>query len=317
MADYLAKDFIETRDGLRFAVVQQGLEHGKVLCFLRYLYQHSRWQKVNTAQANAWLQQHQPQYLHYSNNLEARLHAVAVTQISQHYQPRRRLQQLISQINQQDSVVSDVVALCQLLQSAGLDLNQIGITGSLLLGCHNDTSDIDLVFYQRAAFHQARQWIAQGLAAGQLQALSEADWQAAYARREGSLSLAEYVWHEQRKYNKALINQRKVDISFVNRAIETTGVYHKQGAITLIAQVRDDTQGFDYPAIFQLHHPQIQTVLCFTATYTGQAQTGEWVEIAGQWEVADNGEQRLVVGSSREAQGEYIKVVSGHDSAAD
>jgi uncharacterized protein len=314
MTDYLAKDFIETPDGLRFAVVQSGLEQGNVLCFLRYRNAQTDWQKLNTAQANQWLAHHHPQYLHYSETLDARLHAVAVANIRQHYQPRRRLQQLLSEYNQQDSVIADLLALCHHLQTAGVDLTQIGVTGSLLIDCHNEQSDLDLVFYQRAVFQQAQRVMAQLLAEKTLQPLSEADWREAYARRDCSLPFADYVWHEQRKYNKALINKRKFDISLVTVNAVEAGGYQKKGAKILRAQVRDDTQAFDYPAIFHLNHLHIQTVLCFTTTYTGQAQTGEWVEIAGQLEVAENGEQRLVVGSSREAHGEYIKVVANEST---
>jgi hypothetical protein len=36
---------------------------------------------------------------------------------------------------------------------------------------------------------------------------------------------------------------------------------------------------------------------------------GETIEIAGMLEEDEHGNQRIVVGSSREAQGEYIKVI--------
>jgi predicted nucleotidyltransferase len=34
---FFAKDFIETAEGLIFAVVERGVEDGKALCFLRYV----------------------------------------------------------------------------------------------------------------------------------------------------------------------------------------------------------------------------------------------------------------------------------------
>jgi predicted nucleotidyltransferase len=37
--------------------------------------------------------------------------------------------------------------------------------------------------------------------------------------------------------------------------------------------------------------------------------TGETVEVAGQLEVDDQGMQRIVVGSNREALGEFIRVL--------
>jgi len=49
--------------------------------------------------------------------------------------------------------------------------------------------------------------------------------------------------------------------------------------------------------------------VCYTATYTGQAEQGERIEVAGQLEVSNTGLVRILVGSSREAEGEYIKVL--------
>jgi predicted nucleotidyltransferase len=79
--------------------------------------------------------------------------------------------------------------------------------------------------------------------------------------------------------------------------------------MTLQAQVIDDEAAFDYPAEFKLNHPQISAVVSFTATYTGQAVNGEIVEASGLVEQNHEGFKRLVVGSSREADGEYIRVI--------
>ena len=73
---FLAKDFIETVEGLIFAVVENGEEQGKVLCFLRYIYQNEKWEKVNTEQANLFLKTYYPRFLYYSTLKQAHLHAV-------------------------------------------------------------------------------------------------------------------------------------------------------------------------------------------------------------------------------------------------
>ena len=88
---FFAKDFIETAEGLIFAVVEQGLEDGKVLCFLRYVLMSSGWNKVATEQANNLLQQQYPDYLHYSPILDAHLHAVDVDRIVKHHQALRHV----------------------------------------------------------------------------------------------------------------------------------------------------------------------------------------------------------------------------------
>jgi predicted nucleotidyltransferase len=307
---FYAKDFVETAEGLCFAVVQNGIEQGRVLCFLRYVYKNNRWQKIATTPANQLLQEQYPHYLHYSKMLDAALHGVAVEKVVKHYQPKQRLQQLLNQTGL-DRVTADLLALCQLFQQAGIDLNHVGVTGSLLIGVQNPNSDIDLVFYHRRTFQQVRQVTASLIKESKLQSLTLLDWQEVFARRDCDLEFCDYVWHEQRKFNKGMINQRKFDLSLVEESSQTASeVYSKLGAVTLKVQISDDYYSFDYPARFSINHPEIKTILCFTATYNGQAQSGEWVEVAGQLEVSAAGKKRIIVGSSREARGEYIKVLS-------
>jgi predicted nucleotidyltransferase len=311
VADVFAKDFIETEEGLIFAVVAQGTEQNKVLCFLRYVYETPCWIKYQTAEANIFLEQNYPAYLHYSAELDAHLHAVSTDRIVRHYQPRHRLQQIM-QAKQHDCVEQDVFRLCEWYQQHGLDLSQAGITGSILIGAQQHSSDIDLVCYERNLFHACRAVTRELIDQGQLQALNDKDWQQAYARRSCALSFAEYVRHEQRKYNKAMINGRKFDLSFIDPSVNPQpGNYQKCGSITLQCRIIDDARAFDYPAEYKIDHAHISSIVSFTATYTGQAINGETVEALGMLEQTAQGNKRLVVGSSREAPGEYIKVIHG------
>ena len=306
---FFAKDFIETAEGLIFAVVGQGLEDGKALCFLRYVRESSGWRKYQTVEANAFLEQNHPDYLHYSMVLDAHLHAVATERIVKHHQPKHRLQQII-QSDRHDAIERDLFRLCELFEQHGLDLAQTGITGSILVGVQNQGSDIDLVCYGRDVFHQCRAITGKLIESGALQELNDLDWRQSYDRRSCELSYEEYVWHERRKTNKAVINGRKFDLNFIDHSASSEAVsYQKYGAITLQCRVVDDTYGFDYPARFKIDHEQIETVVSFTATYTGQAVSGEMVEVSGMLEQTEQGVKRIVVGASREAHGEYIKVI--------
>jgi len=317
---FFAKDFIETAEGLIFAVVAQGLEDGKVLCFLRYVYESSGWKKVDTEQANHLLQQHYPDYLHYSPILAAHLHAVAVDRIIKHHQPKHRLQQIMQTAPGvyaaslpgagAAAVERDLFRLCELFGQHGLDLTQAGVTGSILIGVQNQASDIDLVCYGREVFHQCRAITQELIESGRLQALNDQDWQQSYQRRSCDLSFENYVWHERRKCNKAVINGRKFDLSFIDDCTNPQVInYQKCGAITLQCRVIDDFHAFDYPAEFKIDDRQIGSIVSFTATYTGQAVSGEMVEVSGVLEQSEQGVKRIVVGSSREAHGEYIKVI--------
>ena len=306
---FLPKDFIQTAQGLLFAVVASGIEENKVRCFLRYVrHQDGQWRKIATNDANALLTAHYPFYCFHSPLLDAFLHGVALDAITHHYQPTERLTQLLHQ-KSHDAIEKDCVDLCRLFERQGIDLSKVGVTGSLLISQQNANSDIDLVCYDLAVFTQCRAGLRELIAQNALTDLSETDWLAAYQRRDCDLDFQSYVWHERRKYNKALINGRKFDLSLVELQPVSLTSYRKCGAITLSVQVIDDTRAFCYPAEFQLAHPRIQRVVCFTATYTGQAMVGETIEIAGMLEEDEHGNQRIVVGSSREAQGEYIKVI--------
>ena len=309
---FKAKDFIETPEGLIFAVVEEAIEQGRVLCFLRYVRQNSGCEKYSTQQANFLLKSTFSEYLYYSPVKDVHLHAVPVEKIHVHHQPRRRLQQLMM-LQSYDSVDQDCVQLCKLYQQHGLDLGCLGVTGSLLIGAQNSGSDIDLVIYGRESFQQARRLTRQFIAANLLQPLAQSDWLSSYQRRACALTLDEYIWHEQRKYNKALIKNRKFDLALLDeKSAPATVRYEKQGKVILQALVTDASWAYDYPALFSIDYPQIASCVSYTATYTGQAKTGERVEISGFLERSLSGDQRVVVGSSREAEDQYIKVVAGH-----
>jgi len=303
------KDFIETQEGLMFAVVASGLEKGRVLCFLRYADTGTGWVKLSTEQANQFLAASHPDYFYYSGQLDAHLHAVPVENITKHHQAKARLQNILSK-SPGHAVEADLFHLSGLLREKGLDFSEMGITGSILVGLQNDRSDIDLVCFNRRVFHHCRLIIQDYIRLDRLQPLGESDWQESYQRRSCALSFNEYVWHEQRKFNKALVNGRKFDLSLVEPGTKRQEIdkYQKLESIVLQCQILDDTDAFAYPAEWVLDHPQIQSVVSFTATYTGQALTRERVEVSGTLEKSSQG-LRIVVGSTREAPGEYIKVI--------
>ncbi len=311
---FLPKNFIETAEGLLFAVVAEGLEAGKVRCFLRYVRnENGQWHKIQTAEANDLLAKNYPHYHFYSTEFDAKMHAVSVEKITRHHNPYKRLQELFTPRKRRDSVEKDCVALCKLFEKQYVEIDELGVTGSILVGLQKESSDIDLICDNITAFHQCQLAVLQLIAKGKLEPLTSQDWRESYDRRDCDLSFDEYVWHEVRKGHKALINGRKFDLSLVE--IDKWGrekpvvIYQKLEKITIQAEVIDDTRAFFYPAEFKLAHSTIKTVVCFTATYIGQAIAGETVEISGQIEQDLKGNQRLVVGSTREARGEYIKVV--------
>jgi len=303
---YLPRDFIETEEGLVFAVVDGVTEDGKVLSFLRY----GAAGKVSTDAANALLRQHHPHYLHHSHRLDAKLHAVPIVKVHRHHRPRARVREILA-AGAKDAIEAKLLKLLDLLAEGGVPLDAVGVTGSLLIGRQTAASDLDLVVYGRENFFRARQWVKALADQGRLGDLDEADWQEAYARRGCELGYAEFLRHEHRKGNKGMIEGTKFDLALIVEETEPEppARWRKTGTAVVRGLVLDDSRVYDQPARYRIEHPEIGEVLSFTHTYVGQAFTGETLEAAGVVESSDDGRKRLVVGSTREALGEYIRVI--------
>ncbi len=308
------KDFLETEEGLFFAVVADDIEEGRSLAFLRYKSYispegvHIR-KKLATEQAISLLEHHYPEYLYHSIVFDADLHGVPINRIEKHHQAKVKLQTLLS--NQSTTLQNKLVCLITLLSENGIPLNTLGVTGSILIGAEGKDSDIDLIIYDRVIFHKARKLIEKLIDKNKLSALDEYFWKDSFDRRACSLCFEDYVWHEKRKFNKAIFAGVKFDISLVlTKAVDDDNTYIKKGLMKLTAEVINDQYSFDSPSIYFIDNSEFQKVICFTPTYTGQAITGELIEVSGfVEESADGVNRRLIVGSTREAVGEYIKVV--------
>ncbi|MEW8049643.1 MAG: nucleotidyltransferase domain-containing protein [Candidatus Thiodiazotropha sp.] len=310
MSSYQPKDFIETAEGLVFAVVTADLDEERVLATLRYRRIPGGYQKLSTRDGEELLKNHYPQYIHYSKARDVTLHGVYSDLVCVHHQPRQRLEKIL-QHTPHDEIEEKLHRLMALFQLHGVNPKEMGVTGSLLIGAQKKSSDIDLLFYLYEEFTKAREIIKLLLHRRQLQPLDEALWRDAYERRGCSLTFDEYLWHEKRKYNKAAIGGIKFDITLLNKnSWQDLLRYRKQGIVNLKVGIVDDSHSFAYPARYRLDHPTIQEAVSYTATYVGQAKRGEHVEIRGQLEVSALGHLRVVIGANREATDEYIKVLS-------
>ena len=309
---YLPKDFIETAEGLIFAVVSYQAQDRKVGCFLRYIRQAGQCRKVNTIEANSLIEKSHPQYLYHSQQFDAYFHAVAPKDIIAHHLPEVGLQRLLHS-SPNDELEKKLQQLIAILRQGKINDKLLGVTGSVLLGQQTDSSDIDIVVYGHEAFHQVRSVVSLGVFEGKFSLLDDNLMRDNFERRASELSLEEFTWHENRKFNKAVIKGSKFDIGMVcikDDIIQSNLLkYEKKGRITLRARVTDDASSFDFPARYKIENKVISEVVVYTHTYVGQARLGESIEVSGTVECEISTEKcRLIVGSSREAVGEYIKV---------
>jgi uncharacterized protein len=305
------RDYLETADGLHFAVVSSALDTGGVLTSLRYVRRDGVLAKLSTEEANAFLRLHRPQYLAHSELIDATIHRVPLGDIARVHRPDDRLAELRAR-GAGDPLEGRALRAVDALVAGGADGERIGVGGSLLLGAQHPDSDIDLVVYGRHAFETGRSALAASIASGRLQALDARQWEAAWSRRGSDLTLDEYVRAETRKRNKAVIEGTRVDLTLVVDLDEERperGPFRKLGRIVLQAEVTDASAAFDHPARFRVRHDEVTEVVSFTPTYAGQAEVGEMIEASGWLETDADGARRVVVGTSREAGGEYARVV--------
>jgi predicted nucleotidyltransferase len=306
---YLPKDYVRTPEGLLFAIVAAGIEENRVLGTLRYAPHTNGHRKLSSTEAQEMLLSRFPRYLHFSRRRDVHLHAVPVELIRCHYRPQDRLRGIILGTSG-GPIEAKIRGLWRLFRTHDLPWNMAGVTGSVLIGQTRQRSDIDLVFYDRAQCARARHLVKDLTLSGVLEALSQVQWREAWERRGCSLGYQEYLWHERRKGNKGSFEGTKFDIAFVDaQAVDSSEIWRKHGPVRTQASVTDNARDFDDPVAYTLDDPQYPEVVCFTPTYAGQARSGERVEVAGTLEISDRGRRRIVIGSSRESAGQYIRVM--------
>jgi predicted nucleotidyltransferase len=192
----------------------------------------------------------------------------------------------------------------------GVPWTEMGITGSMLVGLHGPASDVDFVVYG-PWWWRARETLARAKAKGEVQDLDEATWRKIYSKRRPEIGFDEFVLHEKRKGNRGMISGTYFDLLFTRSwseigAARPPGSGQVLGRRKITARVTNADFSFDSPAIFKIDHDGVKEILCYSHTYAGQALPGETAEAAGILEESADG-LRLVVGTTREARGEWIR----------
>ena len=212
-----------------------------------------------------------------------------------------------------------VAAIVDFLEAAGIPIENMGVTGSMLPGLQIEGSDIDFVVYGKYWF-TARDAIMQkmrnappdvdhDLPQPRITGISDELWHRIYTKRVPEISFDEFMIHELRKGNRGMVEGTYFDLLFV-RDWDQLPVRQERGSdlhrCTITARVTSADLAFDNPAVYAIDHPVISEILCYTHTYAGQALAGEMVEARGMMEqVGDT--RRLVVGTSREPVGEWMR----------
>ena len=294
------RDFLENNNGWIFAVADYNHMDG-IRCVLRYVpdpqgerrAKGRRYRKIDFDDAYAFLKKERPDYV-------KDMHVVPEEDVIRIYRPHEELKKIIKK----DGRVREIAFI---LAEGGVPWDEMGITGSMLMGLQSPISDIDFVVYG-PWWWKARKIVAEAKKQGLIKDLDESMWHQIYFKRRPEISFREFVLHEKRKGNRGLIDGTYFDLLFARdwSQIEFYPTGKPLGRKRITARVTGAEFAFDSPAIFKLDDDDVKEIYCYTHTYAGQALPGEEIEAMGVIEKIENG-TRLVVGTTREARGEWIR----------
>ncbi|MCK9407287.1 MAG: nucleotidyltransferase domain-containing protein, partial [Methanothrix sp.] len=245
------RDFFETNEGWIFAVSDYNHSHG-LRSLLRYIPDPSgeraargiRYRKMDFDQAFEFLRQNRPDYVQD-------LHVVPEYDVLRLYDPSQGLRAVAEKDPKTEKIA-------RILNQAGVPWEEMGITGSRLIGLQAPASDIDFVVYG-PMWWKARDIVDRAKKEGSIQDLDEETWKKIYAKRKPEISLEEFMLHEKRKGNRGIIDGTYFDLLFTRdwNQIQPLDEGRPVGQGLVEAQVTDCEFAFDSPAIFRLDHPEV------------------------------------------------------------
>jgi predicted nucleotidyltransferase len=156
-------DYIETIDGLFFAVKGNRHLDDKIIAYLRYIPDRSgsrilgatKYKRLyDLKKTTEYLQKKYPKYLNYIPWLNQTLQTVPFELIKKIYRPEKKLAEVLCNPSTElRKIIKEFVEEISLLSK--ISTSKMGISGSLLIGLENETSDIDLNIYGRKAGKKA------------------------------------------------------------------------------------------------------------------------------------------------------------------
>lgn len=331
----ILRDFIETKDNLFFSVVAYHHPSDRITAYLRY-FPHVegdrerngiRYKKIeSTQQSFDFLKSNFPEYIYRDEMAGRELQCVPGGLIRKILFPRDRLREIIHY--PKTLLEKKVAELHDALKSVPQEKK--GITGSILPGLETDSSDIDFIIVGSENHRKARMELKKIFQknGNDIRPLNKEEWKKAYEKRfpgKKTIPFSEFLWQEERKYHKGIIHGTILDLLLVKDWDEVGNNnrlgFHKMGTVNVSCTVTDSSLSFDYPSLYKVEcrdFPEIKEVVSFTHTYAGQALDGEKIFVSGCLEevITINGKyNRILVGTTREAEDEYIRLEDIHRAA--
>lgn len=326
-SSHIEGDYIETVDGLFFAV--KGLYHpkGKVIAYLRYIPDSKgernrggvNYRRVySIGETTEFLRKHHPEYLSFIESLDLTLQTVPLSRIDRSYNPRERLVELIA--NPRTKLEKTIARFASVLSTeSNIPVGEIGVSGSILIGLESLGSDVDLLVYGRE----------EGLKANKaLRRLRDVyGWVSSYDGRtvekvlkarwsDTGLDLERFRGIEVRKKLHGLVCDRDYFVRLVKRPEEVEAEIESKPLrrARIRAIISDGSDAIFTPCTYQIQDCtlldaptcyEVSELVSFRGKFTEQASEGDAVEAYGtleQVKFRDRVVHRLMMGS----EGDYL-----------
>ncbi len=322
-------DFIEDTNGLIFDV--KGLIHptDRIVAFPRFVPNLAgerkradlSYKKIYAfSERFALLEEKFPQYLVYDQVFNEHLCEVPVKAVKKHYQPADRLQKL-RHGKKLDAMESRTLQFAKLLkESANIEWDKIGISGSVLVKLHKPDSDIDPIVYGSENCRKVYSTL-KGLLEDEKSPIDPYNLEELrklfdFRSRDTAMLFEDFVRTESRKVMQGKFLQRDYSMRFVkdwNEIEEQYGTtrYVNEGYARVMGNVIDDSESIFTPCHYKIGHVEllegirlepIKEIMSFRARFCEQARNGETVIAQGKVErVRKEGTEeyyRLLIGGN-------------------
>lgn len=303
-----------------------------------------RYRKVGSEEAYSYLRENHPDYLYFCDITNVEMMGVPLDKVERIIKPDERLLGLKDTFDNGGEVknpeliskLMDVADFFHYL--ADIPYDHLGISGSILPGLQkSDVSDLDFVVYglenHRRAIETFKEYRGKEVYIEEVdkritvEGITDDYWEFVYDKRmfDESLTKEEFKWYENRKANRGTINGTLFDILATRDYDEILGewgdtIYEPLGIEQIECDIVSSLGAYDNPSLYTIENVQhldgvdypLTEIVSFTHTYAGEVVDGEHVIAKGKVEkVIVNGKDshyRLVVGTTREAIDEYVKL---------
>lgn len=322
-SDFIEGDFIEDINGIIFDV--KGFEHppDKVVAYPRYIPDKTgdrrglrgRYRKIyDINERMSYLKGRLKEYVVYDEVFDRVMCEVPRKRVIRHYKPEETLRLLGKGFYCLSRVEKDAYNLVKLLsKETGLSFKFFGISGSIMVGLHNENSDLDIIVYGTDASWSVIRALSRLFKNQILRRRSEEKLERLYYERKVDkiMDFETYKLHEYRKVQEGNFGGRDFFIRFIRDCDQhhKYGFYRYKnlGRIKAKVKILDDYESIFTPAkytikVLEIIESDLSEILdmdkefliySFRGRYCQQAFSDEIAEVSGKVEKIIRGDRTI------------------------